>query len=44
VDENQPLNKIKTSNIEVSLSKMIRNIPLDRLKDIEKLIAESIKE
>jgi DNA-binding Xre family transcriptional regulator len=44
VDDNHPLNKIKTSNIEVSLSKMINNIPLDKLKDIEKLIADSIKE
>ena len=44
VPANHPLHKIKRTDKDVALSEMISNIPIDKLAEIEKLIAANLKE
>lgn len=44
LDTTHPLNKIKKSERTVNITKLINDIPINKLEEIEKLIAENLKE
>ena len=44
VDENHPMNKLKTSGNEIDFNKSMRSVPMEKMDELRKIINEKIKE